>query len=327
MTAKPLPSPLEAWANISGEVAEARYLRTENLLTKAEEAIAAQRRLIDHDGERPSYQLALTSLERSRDEHVHEIAELRQHRRYENIYFALDGERYRQHSTPLDTLGHACIEMQNLFERICQSRQTGKPASHVPPDIKRQTQLLAHAAYPSSFGVHLSVPTQPQTDGYSLVLDGLEETFDLVNGNNPADLAARHGRFALSAFRRLVKALNKGGATPKAEWRSLSGEIKRWQPDNQQMQNLQYRLERLRVSEPKKIRETGTLAGASTISNRFEFIGERGIIKGRVPRTLIDQITACFNKQCQIWYEVTEAIDDNSEEVKRYIKLLGAERI
>lgn len=319
--------PLDAWSNIDPAEAEARYARAERLLIKAEEAITAQIEIIEHDGERKSYRLALASLENAKVQHEQELADLRRFRRQENIYFALDGDNFDNHCAPLEVIGKSCIELQSLFDRVCQSRLTGKYAISIPHEVKRQARLIAHASYPSSFGLHLTVPTQSQTDGYSLILDGLEETFNLINRANPAELAARHGRFALGAFRRLVNVLIKAEARPKAQWKTLSGEQRSWAPSDASLNELHHRLEKLRISEPIKKREEGILAGASTLSNKFEFVGESGIVRGRVPRALIDQISSCFNKQCVIWYEETDVIDDSTEDVKRYITLIGAELI
>lgn len=317
----------DAWADIDPGEAETRYARAKRLLAMAEDAIAAQVRIINHDGERRAYALALDSLERARTEHEAELAELRLHRRREHVYFALDGERHGKHSTSIEALGHACIDLQRVFDRVSQSRQTAKPAPAIHPNLKRQTRLLAEATFPSSFGLHLTIPTQSQTDGYSLVLDALEETFDLFNTADPAEVAARHGRYAFSAFKELVERMVMYEVRPKATWRGLDGEAREWLPDDSRLTNLRYQLERVVQRPPVRKEEDGTLAGASTLSNKFEFVGKSGILRGQVPRKLIEQVSTCFNKRCRIWYEETEIHDPNTDRVKRHIKLLGAERL
>lgn len=317
----------DAWSNIDPGEAEKRYARAKRLLAKAEEAIAAQARIIDHDGQRRAYTLALDSLERARAEHEAELADLRRHRQREHVYFALDGERHGKHSTSIEALGHACIDLQRLFDRVSQSRMTAKPAPAIHPNLKRQTRLLAEATFPSSFGLHLTIPTQPQTDGYSLILDALEETFDLFNTNDPAEVAARHGRYAFGAFKDMVERMITYEVRPKATWRGLDGEDREWLPSDSRLTTLHYQLERVEQRPATRKEEDGVLAGASTLSNKFEFVGESGILRGLVPRKLIEQVSACFNKRCRIWYEETEIHDPNTDRVKRHIKLLGAERL
>ena len=320
-------TPPDAWANIDPSEAEARYARAKRLLNMAEDAIAAQVRIIEHDGERPAYVLALDSLERARNEHESDLAELRRHRCREHVYFALDGDRHGKHSTSIEALGHACIDLQRLFDRVSQSRMTAKPAPSLHPNLKRQTRLLAEATFPSSFGLHLTIPTQPQTDGYSLVLDALEETFDLFNTHDPAEVAARHGRYAFAAFKELIERLVMYEVRPKATWRGLDGEAREWMPNDSELTTLRYQLERVVQRPPVRKEEDGTLAGASTLTNKFEFVGESGILRGQIPRKLIEQVSSCFNKCCRIWYEETQLHDPNTDRVKRHIKLLGAERI
>lgn len=315
----------DAWTDIEPAEAEARYARANRLLQKAEDAIAAQLRIIEHDGERPAYALALESLENARTVHEHDLATLRRHRQREDLYIALDGKRYGPHGTSIEALGHACLDLQNLFARVGQSRLTGKPATVVSQDIKRQTRLIAEASFPSSFGLQLTIPTQPQTDGYSLVLDALEETFDLLNRADPAEVAARHGWLTFSALKRMVEHLTTHQVQPTAKWRGLDGDTRQWQPSPSRLSDLHYQCQRLEPKPPQQKTEEGVLAGASTLSNKFEFVGESGIVRGQVPRKLIEQVAACFNRRCRIWYEETQIHDPNTDRVKRHIKLLGAE--
>lgn len=314
----------DSWADIDPAEAEARYARARRLALRADDAVLAQLRIIEHDGERLAYTLALQSLENARAEHEQELAALRRHRRREHVYFALDGDRYGPHGTSIEALGHACIDLQRLFDRVSQSRLTGKPAPAINPVLKRQTRLVAEASFPSSFGLHLTIPTQPQTDGYSLIIDALEETFYLLNHADPAEIAARHGRYAFGAFKDLIERMVALEVQPKAAWRSLDGEAREWTPSPQRMTDLHYQLERFEQRPPQRKDEEGVLAGASTLSNKFEFVGESGVLRGQVPRKLIEQVSACFNKRCRIWYEETQVHDPNTDRVKRHIKLLGA---
>lgn len=320
----PLTLP-DAWGDIDPTEAEVRYARAYRLAQRADEAVAAQLRIIAHDGERLAYALALQSLENARAEHEEELALLRRHRRREHVYFALDGDRYGPHGTSIEALGHACIDLQKLFDRVSQSRLTGKPAPGITPALKRQTRLIAEATFPSSFGLHLTVPTQAQTDGYSLILDALEETFDLLNHADPAEVAARHGRYAFSAFKEMIERMIALEVQPKAAWRGLDGRTREWRPSVQRLTELHYQLERFEQRPPQRKEEEGVLAGASTLSNKFEFVGANGVLRGEVPRKLIEQVSACFNRRCRIWYEETQIHDPNTARVKRHIKLLGAE--
>lgn len=321
----PLQTRPDAWVDIDSAEAEARYARAYRLLQKADDAIAAQLRIIEHDGDRPAYTLALASLESARAEHEHELAELRRHRSREDLYFALDGERYGPHGTSIAALGHACVDLQRLFSRISQNRLTGKTSSHFSHDIQRQTRLIAEASFPSSFGLHLTIPTQSQTDGYSLILDALEETFELLNRADPAEIAARHGWPTFSAFKVMIANVTKHEVQPKAAWRGLDGGDRQWQPSRQRLTDLHYQCQRLEPKPPQNKEEEGVLAGASTLSNKFEFVGDSGIVRGQVPRKLIEQVATCFNRRCRIWYEETQILDPNTERVKRHIQLLGAE--
>ncbi|MFH1493767.1 MAG: hypothetical protein ABIG70_03100 [Pseudomonadota bacterium] len=88
------------------------------------------------------------------------------------------------------------------------------------------------------------------------------------------------------------------------------------------MNELHHRLEKLRISEPIKKREEGILAGASTLSNKFEFVGESGIVRGRVPRALIDQISSCFNQKCRIVYREHKVFDETTELEKKSTQLI-----
>ncbi len=322
----PLQPTRDAWVDVDPAEAETRYAHVTRLLSMADEAVGAQLRIISHDGERTAYTLALHSLELARTEHERELADLRRHRRREDIYFALDAEQYGKHGTSIDALGYACIGLQKLFGRVAQSRMTDKPAPAVPDFIKHSTRLVAEASFPSSFGLHLSVPTQAQTDGYSLILDTLEETFALLNNVDPAEVAARHGRYAFGAFKLFIESMIEHGVRPKATWRGLDGHEREWRPTDTRMTELHYKLERFEQRPAERKEETGILAGASTLSNKFEFVGEEsGVVRGQVPRKLIEQVSACFNRRCRIWYEETQIHDPNTDRVKRFIKLLGAE--
>lgn len=109
------------------------------------------------------------------------------------------------------------------------------------------------------------------------------------------------------------------GVRPKATWRGLDGHEREWRPTDTRMTELHYKLERFEQRPAERKEETGILAGASTLSNKFEFVGEAAFaVRGQVPRKLIEQVSACFNRRCRIWYEETQIHDPNTDRVKRH---------
>lgn len=297
------------------EKVERRIKWLEKQIAAAEDAIAAQLEIIDHDGISFAYKLSLQSLQNSHKTHTAELAELMKKRQYEALNFALDGNRYASHRAPAKSLSGVIGTIQELFNRIAQSVETGKFAKSITPDIRRLCELEV-GFYQSSFGVQFIAHTNTDLAGQSVTALAMEKTMKLVTSDHPQEQVASIGPFALSQYRKLIKTLIDAEATPKVVWRSPSGEEFTWKADHNRLLTIANRLANIRIQKPVMRELSGVLVGASLRRQRFELATDGGIITGTAPRELSEGITNCFNKPCTIVFSESSYIDETSEQEK-----------
>lgn len=314
---KTLPE-IHSWREgVATESAEREVRWLQELIDDADEAIAAQRRIIAHDGPLEAHMLSLASLERSQKKHENRLAALMEQRQIEVLDFALDGPKYAGHRARADVLAGFLHAMQQLYERVGQAIESPKRLLVIPPELKRTLQLDVAGFFPSSFGIRFATPTHADYTGHSITTTALEATFELINAEHPINQLERVGPLAMRKYSTLVKTLVEAEAVPKVSWHTPDGNERRWVIDDNQLLTLNNRLARIH-HEPEKTHDaTGTLTGASLRRNRFEFTTGAHVITGIAPRVLEAKITQYFGKQCRITYSETIYIDDHTEQQKR----------
>lgn len=231
--------------------ARVRWLRKQ--INLADGAIAAQQRIIAHDGALDGYLISLEGLKNSQRSMESELATLMHQRRYEILDFALDGKRYAQHRATAKALSVFLDAMQRLYERIGQAICMPNPGARIPDNIRQMCQLDVAGFFPSSFGIRFAQPTRADLVGDSLTASALEATFDLVNSKNPVEQAARVGQRSMIQYKHLINTLISAEATPKASWFDAAGEHRQWISDDNDLRVLANRLAHIRDLTPKTI--------------------------------------------------------------------------
>lgn len=318
----PLPEIYSWRQGVNPEEAEREVRWLQELIDDADDAIAAQRTIIAHDGLLEAHKLSLESLERSQKQLESRLAALMEQRQVEVLDFALDGPKYSGHRARADVLAGFLHAMQQLYLRVGQAMAMPRPGPVVPLQISSTCQLEVAGFFPSSFGVRFTAPTRADLTGHSLTTTALGATFDLVNAEQPIEQLAHVGHFAMTKYTHLVKTLVKAEAVPKVRWHTPDGNERAWQIDESHLLALHNRLCKIHHEEPHTLEATGILTGASLRRHRFEFTGDRGVITGTAPHELAAKVTEHFGKPCRITYVEVRYIDENTEQEKRTRSLI-----
>lgn len=314
------PSPWREGVN--PEVATRRLRWARELLDDAEEAIAAQQRLIQHDGPMEAHLLSLKSLRNEQRKIRAEIAQIMEQRQFEFIDFALDGPRYAAHRANALHLSAFLHAVQKLYQHIKHGKLVKDPSKNLPPALLSRCQLDVEAFFPSSFGVRFVAYTETDLDdGYSATNEALEATFDLVTADNPLEVADRVTPRAMEQYRSLIGKLVEIEATPKVRWTTPTGDERSWSIDHNTLLTLKNRLAVLHNEKPETHEALGVLTGASLRRRRFEFSGQT-LITGTTPKELEDKVTAYFGKPCRIVYSETLFYEETTDQKKRARTLL-----
>lgn len=324
---KSLPD-INPWRDdIDPEMAEQEIRWLRERIAAADDAIAAQQRIIASDGYLSAYQLSLCSITASQKQLETKLAELMERRSIEVFEFALDGPLYSQHRARAQSLGEFLSAIQKLYVRIGQALSMSNPGNVIPTQIRNLCQLEVAGFYPSSFGVRFIAPTRSDLAGDSLTNTALEATFDLMNASHPLDLAATIGPRAMAQYRNLVNTLLHLEATPKVHWRTPAGEDREWCTDSTGLLELSNRLAKIHDFKPKTVECSGTLTGASLRRQKFEFTSDTGLVTGKAPREIADKVTKFFGSRCKITYSETLFIDETTEQEKHSRTLLDIKSV
>ena len=314
---RPLPD-LASWRQNTDPVqAERRVAWLQSRIADADEAIAAQQKLISMDGPLDAYTLSLESLKAAQVADESALASIMELREREVLNFALDGARYSQHRAPAKALSEFLLAMQQLYLRVGQAITSPRPGRNVSTEVSNLCQLEVAGFYPSSFGIRFVAPTRSDYTGYSVTTTALETTFDLLNADNPVDEAAKVGKWALSKYRNLVHTMVQAEATPKVSWTSPAGDERSWVVDDNHLLVLANRLAHIRDTAPRTREAVGTLTGASLRRKRFEFSTGGEVITGSAPKELSEKITSHFGRVCAITFVETSFIDETTDQEKK----------
>lgn len=308
---------IKSWRDgVHPEETERRIAWLEKQVAAAEDAISAQREIIEHDGMNFAYRLSLNSLEASRNSHVSELAELMKQREMETLHFALDGDAYSKHRAPASVLAEFIGNVQQLFLRIAQGVETGKFRRNIDHQLKRMCQLEVAAFYPSSFGVQFVAPTNTDLAGQSITVLAMERTMALVTAEQPLEELAVIGPYALVQYRRLIKTLIDAQARPKVDWKSPAGKEITWTADHNRLLTLANRLAKIRNEKPALREARGTLVGVSQRRQKFEFASQGRVLTGHAPRELMPKLKPYFTESCIAVFTETTYIDESTEQEK-----------
>lgn len=309
------------WRDIDPAAAERKARHLRELLHHADEAISAQYRIIDREGDDPAFNTVLNNLAEERHDIERALLSLLDHRIAETLSFALDGDRYRDHTAPIIVLGKIFESLGQLFVRVCQS-QSARISKTVTPHFARACELRAAAIFPSSFGIRLTVSTLNDTTGESVTRRGLEDLFRLVKAEDPAEVAATYGPWTIKKYRELILRMLEAEACPKMNWISAYGDPCEWTPDARTLLILDHRLARMRNEEASKQEAEGMLLEASLLRHTFGLSAHGRTIKGKVPPSLEAKVASCFNQHCRIVYEERRVIDEYTEQEKKSVQLI-----
>jgi hypothetical protein len=309
---------IRSWRpDVSPEYAEQRVKWLREQIIDADRAIEAQQRIIASEGPLSAYLLSTESLRESQRQLESDLAEQMHQREFEIVDFALDGTPYNQHRASARSLSIFLDKMQRLFERVGQSIGSARITPTVSEHIRKSCQLEIAGFFPSSFGIRFTTRTNADLTGESVSSSALDATFDLINSQNPVDEVARLGQRVMSNYRNLVTTLVKLEASPKASWRTPSGEERSWNCSPENLYALSNRLASIHEITPKTLTTVGFLTGANLRRHRFELQSESGNITGSAPRELDTQITAGFGKLCRVTYVETTFIDESTDQEKK----------
>jgi hypothetical protein len=310
------------WREINPEVATKKAARLRDLLLQADDAVAAQRTVIEADGARLAWQMSLRALEADRDQLQRELFGLLRHREHETVEFTLEGQRYVDQYADLMVIGQISSALAELYVRIGQST-VGRPARHLPSALKRQFTMSARpSASQSTFGMTLLVQTDSDLLGDDPRRVALDRLLRLTNSADVSQSAAEHGTWAIKKYRDLVHTLIEAQAAPQLQWTTPYGEPQRWTASDSQLFTLENRLAQLREEEVSLHEVTGLLAEASLVRHTFGVSSDGRIIKGKVPAQLADAVQKAFGHQVVATYEERRVRDDVTQEERRSVSLL-----
>lgn len=315
----PKPS-AELWRGIDPQEAEARARHLRDLIASADQAIEAQERIIATEGSHFAFDAALRSLVDERRALERDLLNLLSRRTREEFLFALDGARYRNHTAPAGALAGVLAALTGLYTRVCQSAE--RITRNIPPHLARLCELEVAGFFESSFGIQFTISSESDMAGTSPTLRGLEDTFRLMNAEEPADVAASYGPWAIKQYRQLIVRLRHAEATPVMHWTTPFGDIQQWKPDVNRLLLIEHRLARLRAGEVRTREAEGVLLEASLIRHTFGLAGPEGTVKGKIPRELGPKVAACFNQRCRAVFEERRVLDEATEQEKKSVMLL-----
>lgn len=324
---QPLPE-LRAWKqDVDPEFAEQRVRWLREQIAAADDAIAAQNRIIATDGGHEAYTLLLASLKASQRELENDLAEQMHQREFEIFDFALDGPPFDAHRAGAKALSKFLDRLQRLFERVGQAMATARYTPVVPQHIRDACSLEIAGFYPSSFGIRFTTRTCADLTGNSVASTALDATFDLINSEQPAEQAAKLGNVVLTNYRNLVKTLVEVDASPKAKWKTPDGATREWERTPSDLHALYNRLAKIHNLPDKTVETTGFLEGASLHRHKFELNCQYGMINGKAPAELADKVKECFGKPVRAVYVETTFIDESTDQKKHSRTLIDIDTI
>ncbi|WP_157645656.1 hypothetical protein [Burkholderia ubonensis] len=314
------------WGDLVPETAERQLRRIRDLIEAADSAIDAHTDRIKTGEASSLLKASMAQLVEARNEHERQMLHLLEHRKMECAGFALEGQKYDQHTVAYIDLWRIVQSIGDLFMRVCQAA-IGPAKKDIPDSVRARATLRIAGFYESSFGIAVEIPSQVDLAGQSLSALGFENLFALVCAHDPGDIAIDYGPWVIKKYRELVERLLAASATPKFEWRSPFGDIRSWRPDTNELLHIKNRLAALRDEEAKVLEVNGVLAEASLIRMTFGIVGGGRTVKGKVPHHLSANVAALFNQRCRAVYEERRLIDEATEQEKKVSTLISIEPI
>jgi hypothetical protein len=177
--------------------------------------------------------------------------------------------------------------------------------------------------FPSSFGMTMMVPTQPDLTGRSLAADSLTALFGLLAPSDDErdlmQLSGELGSRTLSHLRQLARDLAKNEVDLRLEWANYSGRTSAVVITSSRANSILSLLANiLQTNSTERILQ-GSLLGASLLRDRFELLADEiGLIEGTIVSGLGEDVTAVFGKRCSVTVNETEVLNRASGERRVY---------
>lgn len=176
---------------------------------------------------------------------------------------------------PLHLLAGIALHLGEAVEKAARYKKRGTAGGPVPRDITETTNLrLAALSAAASTHLYITGNTAPDLFGYSLVEDGIRETFAVLEAQS-ADLLVEAvsavGYSAASSIKKLLRGVSKEELTIEIIWRTPEEREMRWRAEPDAMRRLADSLDAFSKAETTMLRLGGKII---TISLRDPFVIE-----------------------------------------------------
>jgi len=317
----------QVWRDIDPDEAEVRLRYLTQKLVETDAALQAQRLALAMKPGSFAFQLSCESLEHLQERIFEERLQILRHRIGEAVEVALDGRRFGKEGASIDHLGIFFRRLQKLYSSIAQAIQSGPTlAGPIAGDIRAATELQLAGVFPSSFGMLMVIPSQPDLTGRSLASDSLAALFKVFMSENDEKalmgISGELGPRAFSHLRHLARELSRGDATLRLSWATNSGHRLNSVINPADAIAIVQNLEKIVQTRSEELSLSGVLAGASLFRGRFELLSDNiGLIEGTTVTGLAESLKAAFGTRCEATVNQTVILDRGTGEQRTYYVL------
>ncbi|WP_372623381.1 hypothetical protein [Falsiroseomonas sp.] len=317
----------QVWRGIEPDEAETRIRYLTQKLVETDAALQAQRRALAMKPGSFAFKLSCESLEHLQECLLEERLEVLRHRVGEAVEVALDGRRFGKEGASIDHLGIFFRRLQKLYSSIAQAIQSGPTlAGPIAGDIRAATELQLAGVFPSSFGMLMVVPSQPDLTGRSLAGDSLAALFKVFMSENDEkalmEISGELGPRASSHLRHLARELSRSDATLRLSWATNSGQRLNSVIKPGDALAMVQSLEKIVQTHSEELGLSGVLAGASLVRGRFELLADNmGLIEGTIVTGLAESVKDAFGSRCEVTVNRTVVLDRGTGEQRTYYVL------
>jgi hypothetical protein len=262
-----------------------------------------------------AFQLSCESLANMQERLLEERLKILQHRIGEALEVTLDGRRFGKEGASIDHLGIFFRRLQKLYSSIAQAIHSGPTlAGPIAGEIRGATELQLAGVFPSSFGMIMVVPSQPDLAGRSLASDSLEALFKVFVTKDDEEaimgISGELGPRASSHLRHLARELSRSNATLRLSWATNKGDRRNSLIRPTDALAIVESLEKIVQTSSEKIILSGILAGASLFRGRFELMSDDlGLIEGTIVPGLAESVKDAFATRCEATVNRTIVLD------------------
>lgn len=264
---------------------------TENI-TELSKVLESYNLLLTSDSSNFGLKLTIENIE-------NQINELRQNLYHENlkrekeiVKLRLKGDIAQDGTFPLSRVGGITDSFSQAIFQTSKYFQFGKKGGKKIETIISQTiDLRLEGLGRGSTIFYLSAKTSPDLFGESVIQHSLENTFELLNSENPDELIdniSDVGPNSIKYFSNFFEELNNDKLEIEMSWHTPNETLNIWQGTREKILSLYNTLNSITLSQPEEVDFEGEIVTLS-LKGKFEiYTIERQMIHGTFPNSMIE---------------------------------------